>query len=59
MNRRPANVETTITDDFDLGGITVHLTARNSSLLGDSVTVNISFATTEIVDFIFLFIPLM
>lgn len=48
-----AALDTTSTNAPSLGGINVCRATRISSSFGDSVTVNSSFATTELVDLIF------
>lgn len=50
MIRKLAAVDTTDTDDSDLGGITFCRATHTSFQFGDYVTVNTSLVTTELGD---------
>lgn len=52
MIRKPAAAYTTSMDDFDLGCTAVCCAKLISVWFGDSVTVNVSFARTELVQFL-------
>lgn len=55
----PSALDTTSTDESDLGGIIVCHRTRRLSWFGDSVPVNISFATTDLVFLLLHHIALM
>lgn len=50
MIRRPAALDTTSTDNSDLGSIFFYRDARISSWFSDSVTASMSFAKTYFVE---------
>lgn len=50
----PAAVDTTSTDYFDFGGITVHRATGILSWFGDFATVDMSFVTTKLFRFFYL-----
>lgn len=54
LYRRLAIADTTDTEYFEVGGVTVSCAARNATLSGFSVTVQTSFVTTGFVDVLFL-----